>query len=81
MNSPFMEDVAGEIASKILEEKKNSGESVNELYRYLLGRGPSAEEQAEALALLGGTEVGGDPARWTTLVQALLGTAEFRYVF
>ncbi|MES2736550.1 MAG: DUF1553 domain-containing protein [Verrucomicrobiota bacterium] len=81
MNSPFMEDVAGEIASKILEEKKNSGESVNELYRYLLGRGPSAEEQAEALALLGGTEVGGEPARWTTLVQALLGTAEFRYVF
>jgi cytochrome c553 len=81
MNSPFMEDVAGEIAGRILEEKKNPEESVNELYSYLLGRKPSAEEQAEALTLLEGTESGGDPARWTTLVQALLGTAEFRYVF
>lgn len=81
MNSPFMEDVAGEIAGRILEEKKNPEESVNELYGYLLGRKPSADEQAEALTLLEGTESGGDPARWTTLVQALLGTAEFRYVF
>ena len=50
------------------------------MYRTLLGRAPDAGEAAEAEALLENLE-GDETSRWTTLVQALLGTAEFRYVF
>ncbi|TDU70827.1 uncharacterized protein DUF1549 [Prosthecobacter fusiformis] len=81
MNSPFMEDTAAEIAARILEQDKSTSEGVTHAYRYLLGRAPSPEESAEATALIQSFEEASDTSRWTTLVQALLGTAEFRYVF
>lgn len=81
MNSPFMEDMAGEIATRTWEAGKDMPESIRELYLYLLGREPLPEETADATSLLESLEGPGQTARWTTLVQALLGSAEFRYVF
>ncbi|MEN3944099.1 DUF1549 and DUF1553 domain-containing protein [Prosthecobacter sp. SYSU 5D2] len=81
MNSPFMENVAGEIASRTSEMGKDMPESIRELYLFLLGREPLPEETADATALLESLEGPDQAARWTTLVQALLGSAEFRYVF
>jgi hypothetical protein len=67
MNDEFVTDVAGAIAEK-------AGKDVKAAYRLVLNREPSGEELSDAEALK--RELGME-----TLVQALLGTAEFRYVF
>jgi hypothetical protein len=56
-----------ELAGEISEK---AGKDVKAVYRAVLGRGPSSEEVRDAGEL-----------DLQTLVQALLGTAEFRYVF
>lgn len=80
MNSEFVEEMAASIAGQMLDQEKDSRPRLSFLYRTLLGRAPDAGEAAEAEALLESLE-GDETSRWTTLVQALLGTAEFRYVF
>ncbi len=56
-----------DIAASIADKARND---TNAIYRLILGREPTPEESADAREL--------DPQ---TLTQALLGTAEFRYVF
>ncbi len=67
MNNELVAELAAAIATK-------DGTDVKQIYRAVLGREPSIEEahDAEELARELGTE---------TLVQSLLGTAEFRYIF
>lgn len=67
MNNPLVEEIATEIAAKASHEVKAA-------YRLVLNREPDAGElgDAEELKRELGVEV---------LVQSLLGTAEFRYVF
>ncbi|WP_395736658.1 DUF1549 and DUF1553 domain-containing protein [Prosthecobacter sp.] len=67
MNNEFVEGGAGEVAEKAKGD-------VKAVYRLVLNREPSGEELSDAEALK--REVG-----LAALVQALLGTAEFRYVF
>lgn len=67
MNSRFVEELSAEIANK-------AGKDVKAVYRLVLGRYPSVEEVSDAEELK--RELGLE-----TLVQSLLGTAEFRYVF
>ncbi len=56
-----------QLAAQIADK---AGNDTNAIYRLILGREPTPEESADAREL--------DPQ---TLTQALLGTAEFRYVF
>ena len=67
MNNRLVEDLSIEIADK-------AGKDVKAVYRTVLGREPSMEELNDAEELK--RELGME-----TLVQSLLGTAEFRYVF
>ncbi|WP_395745730.1 DUF1549 and DUF1553 domain-containing protein [Prosthecobacter sp.] len=67
MNNEFVGEVAEEIASK-------AGNDVKGVYRLVLIREPASDELSDAEALK--RELG-----LASLVQALLGTAEFRYVF
>jgi len=67
MNNSMVEEMAAEIAGK-------AGKDVKAVYHTVLGREPSGEELSDAEALK--REVG-----LAALVQALLGTAEFRYAF
>ncbi|MCB1276611.1 DUF1549 and DUF1553 domain-containing protein [Prosthecobacter sp.] len=67
MNNPMVEELSAEIANKI-------GKDVKSVYRTVLGREPTMEELSDAEELK--RELGLE-----TLVQSLLGTAEFRYAF
>ena len=67
MNNPMVEELAAEIAVK-------AGKDVKAVYRLILGREPTSEESADAEVLKRETGI-------EVLAQALLGTAEFRYVF
>lgn len=65
MNSELAEGIASDIGEK---------QDVTAVYRAVLSREPTAEEQADAEELA-------QTAGWTALAQALMATAEFRYVF
>lgn len=67
MNSRFVDEVSTEISAQL-------GKDVKAVYRLVLNREPTTEELSDAEALK--RELGLE-----SLVQALLGTAEFRYVF
>jgi len=67
MNNEIVTELSAEIADK-------AGKDVKTIYRTVLGREPSMEELSDAEELK--RELGTE-----TLVQSLLGTAEFRYVF
>lgn len=67
MNNELVAELSAEIADK-------TGKDVKAVYRTVLGREPTMEELSDAEELK--RELGTE-----TLVQSLLGTAEFRYVF
>jgi len=83
MNSRFVSDCAGETAALALAAASNDGERVQWLYRRLFGRVATVGERDDGLKLLNDLS-GASPAdrgeAWTTLVQALMCSAEFRYV-
>jgi hypothetical protein len=66
LNSEFVESAASGVAGRERD--------VQALYRLLLSREASAEETADAQSLI-------EEAGVAALVQAMMGTAEFRYVF
>ncbi|MBL9144738.1 MAG: DUF1549 domain-containing protein [Verrucomicrobiaceae bacterium] len=66
MNSGFSERIAGAVAERESD--------VAALYRLLLSREPTADEVADAKELIADSGA-------AALVQALIGSAEFRYVF
>jgi hypothetical protein len=63
-----------EFANEIAETTADTLETIPDIYRAILGREPSSEELTDAKDLVA------DSGR-ATLIQALFGTAEFRYVF
>jgi hypothetical protein len=86
MNSDFAVQTARDAAQRIIESsEKKEDEQVRIAYRCILCREPEASELAAARQLL--TSLESDNVRdrqiyrWTALVQALMGTAEFRYVW
>lgn len=86
MNSDFIATTADEIAARLLKAAGDDRQRLEKAYLELFGRKPAEEEQADATALLtsleGSSATGGrELHRWSVLVQALLGSAEFRYVF
>jgi len=74
LNSDFVSSCASDAAEAIA---KKAGPSVSQrvrlTYRRLLGRAPTAEEEQDALRLV-------KNGSWPSLTQALMASAEFRYV-
>jgi hypothetical protein len=86
MNGDFVTHCAADAAASILTESTSGDEDrVGSLYVRLFARRPTKDELAEAIKFLNDLK---PPAsardsqlhRWTTLVQALLASGEFRYV-
>jgi hypothetical protein len=86
LNSSFATDRARDAADRLLREPNLKDEDrVRLAYRRLFSRSPDAEEVSDAIDLLESLRPSSshrDPElyRWTTLVQALMASAEFRYV-
>jgi hypothetical protein len=82
INSPFVEDAARGAAARLLEEKlPDDAARVKAAFLRVLAREPEREEVADSIAFLKSLNAGGDMRyRWTVLVQALLSSAEFRYL-
>jgi hypothetical protein len=86
MNSDFVTECARDAASLILRGSSASdADRVRLAYRQVLSRPPDTDELADALQLLtdlrpAAASQAPDSDRWTTFIQALMSSAEFRYV-
>ena len=84
LNSPLVTSFADRFAERLLKmDKLTDRQRVNEAYMLALGRMPSAEMNAAALAYIEGCrkEEGlSDQAAWARFCQALYAADEFRYV-
>ncbi len=85
MNSGFVENCARDATIRILDSAATRDDRLTLAYRTLLGRPPTGDEIDDATDLMSGLDTAGleDPElyRWSTLLQALFASAEFRYVF
>lgn len=83
MNSDFTADCANAAARKLLEASHLSdADRVQSIYLKLLGRPPEKTETEAALKFLDGlTGRDSETYRWSTLIQAVMITGEFRSVF
>jgi hypothetical protein len=85
LNSDFVSGSARDTAARMIEVAKEDKARVDWIYRRLFARPATAEEEAAAIQLIADLEPGGSVRdaelyRWTTLVQALFASAEFRYL-
>ncbi|MBI1371534.1 MAG: DUF1549 domain-containing protein [Phycisphaera sp.] len=86
MNSPFVLSRSKQMAERLLGDSSNDDAGrVTQAYRLALCRLPSEQERVRALRYLDATtkELSGDAARvtaWASFCQALLASAEFRYI-
>jgi hypothetical protein len=76
MNNPFVEQQAELWARRVLAEKV-ARRRVASMYEVALGRLPTAEEMADALAFVG---AGDDVRAWADLGHALFNVKEFIFV-
>ena len=79
LNNPFVVDVSERAAQHILKQDLPDEKSrIRYAYAYTLCRYPTDAETARAFAFL---NAGDDPDNnWSTLIQAIYSSAEFRYV-
>lgn len=80
MNDRFVVRTAESLATKALETGRNDKERLNFVYRTLFSREAEPDEVSAATEMMESLEEG-EQHRWTLLVQAMLGSSEFRYVF
>jgi hypothetical protein len=87
LNDPFVRDQSQALAGRLLRQKdRDDAARIHWAYRLTLTREPTAMEIDRALAFLSDCEESlrgsKDPekAAWASYCQALLGSAEFRYV-
>ena len=86
MNGDFVVDCANQAASELLADGPSSDdERVTRTYQRALQREPTADEIQQAIALVESLQPASnardpDRYRWAALIQALVSTAEFRYL-
>jgi hypothetical protein len=84
LNSPLVKHFADKFAERLLKmDRLSDPKRVEMTYLLALGRSPSNDESAQALAYLNEcAEKQGmkRPEAWSSFCQALYGTVEFRYV-
>lgn len=90
LNDPFVRQQAQALAQRLLHrEGVSDAERITMAYRLCLSRAASATEIARATSYLAEYEAAGEPggaaanlrlAAWTSFCQAVLASAEFRYI-
>jgi hypothetical protein len=91
MNNDFVIEQARHFADRVVKESPSDDAArLDRAYRLALGRKPSADEQKESLQFVkqmydslrsdGRTDSNATSKSWTALCQALLASAEFRYL-
>ncbi len=85
MNSDFVTESARGAAARLLKDESADSPRVRLAYLRLLGREPDPDEVSDSLTLLRdlhppASSRSPEQYRWTTLIQALMSSAEFRYV-
>ncbi len=76
LNSPLVIDMAQELSQRITADAQTTPERVTQAYLWIFGRKPNASERAAAITYLEGST----PPAWDSLCQALIASAEFRYL-
>jgi len=80
LNDDFVGQSASRAAEALLAEKApGETERIERAYLRTLARRPSKDEIADAQQFIAGGQ-GSEATRWTLFVQALLASAEFRYI-
>lgn len=86
MNNRMVVDAANAVAARLLEDKSLSGDKarVRHAYRILFSRDAEDDESQAAVEMMQSLETPSDEKdkdayRWSTLIQALMASAEFRY--
>jgi len=81
LNGDLAVSLARSTAERLLDEKfKDDADRVRSAYLRILGRKPDATETSAALEMMQQLSTRNDPLRWAAFVQALMSSAEFRYV-
>jgi hypothetical protein len=81
LNGDLAAGLAKSTALALLEEKlKDDAALVSAAYMKVLGRKPPAAEVTEALQMMEELSSKDQTSRWTVFIQALMSSAEFRYV-
>ncbi len=86
MNNRIVVDAAKAVAVRLLDDKSLSNDKarVRHAYRILFSRDADDDESQAALEMMQSLETPSDEKekdtyRWATMIQALMGSAEFRY--
>jgi hypothetical protein len=80
MNNAMVEDAARGLAEQLLVSKgKDDAARLEQAWLRTFGRKPSADEATDAKKFLSGLK-GTVEYRWSTFIQALFASAEFRYL-
>ena len=82
LNSRLATDAAHNAAQRLLDDAtlRTDEARVTRAYVALFGREPSPDESKDARSFLSGM-TDAPAARWSALVQALMASSEFRYVW
>jgi hypothetical protein len=81
LNGELSASLARAAAGRLLEEEhKDDAARVQVAYIRILGRKPDAAEVTAARDMMKALDASSDAARWTILIQALMSSAEFRYL-
>jgi len=75
MNNPFVLEHAEALAKRAAAHSNSPAERVELVFRLCLTRSPSPDEVDRALRF-----IGSEPERLTTFCQAVMASAEFRYL-
>lgn len=85
LNSDFVSGCANDTAARMLDVTTTDKSRVDWIYRRVFARPATPDEEAAAIKLVEDLQPGtnvrdADLYRWTTLIQALFASAEFRYL-
>lgn len=82
LNGDLSTKLAQSAAERLLSEKHPDAASrVKSAYLQVIGRKADASEVSDALQMMKELSVRDEASRWSVLIQALMSSAEFRYVF
>ncbi len=81
LNAPFVwEQARALVTREEVKQAKTQRERVARLFRFALGREPTAEETTASVEFVRGAVAGEQGKAWTELAQALLCSNEFLYI-
>jgi hypothetical protein len=80
LNHPFVLDEAEHAAKRILAEASGDAECLELATYRVLGRPPLEGERALAESLLASAPPGGEIEAWSTILQGLFASLDFRYL-